>query len=236
MQWVVTGYMLALAAVIPVTGWAARRLGTRRLYLISLVLFTLGSLLCGFAWSIDSLIVFRVLQGLGGGMLMPTGMIILARAAGPERMGRVLSIVGVPMVLAPVFGPVIGGLFVEHLGWRWIFFVNIPVGIVAVALALTLLPAGRAEAAGRLDWLGVALLSTGLPALTYGLAEAGSGAGFASAAALVPILAGLGLTAAFVVHSLRCAHPSSTCASTATAPSRPPPRRRSASAPRCSAP
>ena len=206
-QWVVTGYMLALAAVIPVSGWAARRLGTKRLYVISLVLFTLGSLLCGFAWSIDSLIVFRVLQGLGGGMLMPTGMIILARAAGPERMGRVLSVVGVPMVLAPVFGPVIGGLFVEHLGWRWIFFVNIPVGIVAVVLALTLLPAGRAEAAGRLDWLGVALLSTGLPALTYGLAEAGSGAGFTSAAAFVPVLAGLGLTAAFVVHSLRSPAP-----------------------------
>ena len=206
-QWVVTGYMLALAAVIPVSGWAARRLGTKRLYVISLVLFTLGSLLCGFAWSIDSLIVFRVLQGLGGGMLMPTGMIILARAAGPERMGRVLSVVGVPMVLAPVFGPVIGGLFVEHLGWRWIFFVNIPVGIVAVVLALTLLPAGRAEAAGRLDWLGVALLSTGLPALTYGLAEAGSGAGFTSASAFVPVLAGLGLTAAFVVHSLRSPAP-----------------------------
>ena len=206
-QWVVTGYMLALAAVIPVSGWAARRLGTKRLYVISLVLFTLGSLLCGFAWSIDSLIVFRVLQGLGGGMLMPTGMIILARAAGPERMGRVLSVVGVPMVLAPVFGPVIGGLFVEHLGWRWIFFVNIPVGIVAVVLALTLLPAGRAEAAGRLDWLGVALLSTGLPALTYGLAEAGSGAGFTSASAFVPVLAGLGLTGAFVVHSLRSPAP-----------------------------
>jgi MFS family permease len=104
-QWVVTGYMLALAAVIPVSGWAARRIGTRRLYLVSLALFTLGSMLCGLAWSIDSLIAFRVLQGLGGGMLMPTGMIILARAAGPHRMGRILSVIGVPMVLAPVFGP-----------------------------------------------------------------------------------------------------------------------------------
>ena len=169
-QWVVTGYMLALAAVIPVSGWAARRFGTRQLYLVSLVLFTLGSLLCGFAWSIDSLILFRVLQGLGGGMLMPTGMIILARAAGPHRIGRVLSVIGVPMVLAPVFGPVIGGLLVEHVGWRWIFFVNLPIGIAAVALAWRLLPAGRAETAGPLDWLGLALLSTGLPTLTYGLA------------------------------------------------------------------
>jgi len=206
-QWVVTGYMLALAAVIPVTGWAARRVGTRRLYLTSLVLFTLGSLLCGFAWSIDSLIAFRVLQGLGGGMLMPTGMIILARAAGPHRIGRVLSVIGVPMVLAPVFGPVIGGLLVEHVGWRWIFFVNLPIGIVAVALAWRLLPAGRAEKAGPLDWLGLALLSTGLPTVTYGLAEAGSGAGFSSPRALVPIAAGILLTAAFVFHSLRARHP-----------------------------
>jgi EmrB/QacA subfamily drug resistance transporter len=206
-QWVVTGYMLALAAVIPVSGWAARRLGTKRLYVISLVLFTLGSLLCGFAWSTDSLIVFRVLQGLGGGMLLPTGMILLARASGPERVGRVLSIIGVPMVLAPVFGPVIGGLCVEHLGWRWIFFVNIPVGIVAVALALKLLPPGRAEKAGRLDWVGMGLLSTGLPALTYGLAKAGSGSGFASVQALVPVMAGLALTAGFVFHSLRSAQP-----------------------------
>ena len=206
-QWVVTGYMLALAAVIPVTGWAARRLGTRRLYLISLVLFTLGSLLCGFAWSTNSLIAFRVLQGLGGGMLMPTGMIILARAAGPHRMGRILSIVGVPMVLAPVFGPVTGGLLVEHLGWRWIFFVNIPVGIVTVALAWKLLPVGRAEAAGKLDVRGLVLLATGLPALTYGLAKAGSGAGFGSAQALAPMAIGLLLTAAFVVHSLRSHNP-----------------------------
>ena len=206
-QWVVTGYMLALAAVIPVTGWAARRLGTRRLYLISLVLFTLGSLLCGFAWSTNSLIAFRILQGLGGGMLMPTGMIILARAAGPDRMGRILSIIGVPMVLAPVFGPVTGGLLVEHFGWRWIFFINIPVGIVTVALAWKLLPVGRAEAAGKLDVRGLVLLATGLPALTYGLAKAGSGAGFASLEALAPMAIGLLLTATFVVHSLRADNP-----------------------------
>jgi EmrB/QacA subfamily drug resistance transporter len=205
-QWVVTGYMLALAAVIPVSGWAARRIGTRRLYLVSLALFTLGSVLCGLAWSIDSLIAFRVLQGLGGGMLMPTGMIILARAAGPHRMGRILSVIGVPMVLAPVFGPVLGGVIVEHIGWRWIFFVNLPVGILAVALAWKLLPVGHAERAGPLDWLGLALLSSGLPVLTYGLAEAGSN-GFASPRALVPITAGLVLTAAFVHHALRDAHP-----------------------------
>ena len=109
-QWVVTGYMLALAAVIPVTGWAAARFGARRLYVISLVLFTAGSALCGFAWSAESLIAARVLQGLGGGMLLPIGQMILVRAAGPKNMARVMSAIGVPIILAPVFGPTLGGL------------------------------------------------------------------------------------------------------------------------------
>ena len=117
-QWVVTGYMLALAAVIPVTGWAAARFGARRLYLISLVLFTAGSALCGFAWSAESLIGARVLQGLGGGMLMPIGQMILVRAAGPQNMARVMSAIGVPIILAPVFGPTLGGLLLEHAGWQ----------------------------------------------------------------------------------------------------------------------
>ena len=200
--------MLALAAVIPVTGWAARRLGTRRLYLISLVLFTLGSILCGFAWSIDSLIVFRVLQGLGGGMLMPTGMIILARAAGPQRMGRILSAIGVPMVLAPVFGPV-----ARRAPRR------------ARRLALDLLRQrprrhrrGRAGAAlparpdgprkpGRSTGSASSSSRPACPTLTYGLAKAGSGAGFASPQALVPIAVGLLLTTLFVFHSLRSSAP-----------------------------
>src|SRR3954454_21900169 len=186
-QWVVTGYLLALAAVIPVSGWAAARFGARRMYIISIVLFTLGSLLSGLAWSAGTLIGARVLQGLGGGMIMPVGQMILVRAAGPRNMARVMSAIGIPIILAPVFGPALGGLLVEHVGWRWIFFVNIPVGIVAVALAWRILPAGHGEKAGPLDWLGVALLSTGLPTLTYGLAEAGSGAGFGSPKALVPI-------------------------------------------------
>ena len=206
-QWVVTGYMLALAAVIPVTGWAARRIGTRRLYLMSLVLFTLGSVLCGFAWSIDSLIVFRVLQGLGGGMLMPTGMIILR--APPAHSGSVASSArsACRWCSRRSSGRSSAGSWSSTVGWRWIFFVNVPVGILAVSLALRFLPAGRAEKAGPLDWLGVLLLSTGLPTLTYGLAKAGSGAGFASPQALVPMAAGLLLTTLFVFHSLRSTPP-----------------------------
>ena len=104
-QWVVTGYLLSLAAVIPVTGWAARRFGAKRVYIISLVLFTAGSALCGLASSTTALIVFRVLQGVGGGMILPIGQLMMAEAAGPKRMGRVMSIVAVPAMLAPILGP-----------------------------------------------------------------------------------------------------------------------------------
>src|SRR3954466_6798180 len=173
-QWVVTGYMLALAAVIPVTGWAATRFGSRRLYLISLVLFTAGSALCGLAWSPESLIAARVLQGLGGGMLMPIGQMILVKAAGPRNLPRVMSAIGVPIILAPVFGPTLGGLLLEHAGWQWIFLVNVPIGAIALTTALRLLPRDEPEEAGSLDLIGLVLVASGLVGVTYGLAQSGS--------------------------------------------------------------
>src|SRR5438067_13259417 len=118
-QWVVTGYLLSLAAVIPVTGWASRRFGAKRVYLVSLVLFTAGSALCGLASSTTELIVFRVLQGAGGGMIMPLGQQMMAEAAGPKRMGRVMGLLGVPTMLAPILGPTIGGVIVQDVSWRW---------------------------------------------------------------------------------------------------------------------
>src|SRR4051795_11653745 len=139
-QWVVTGYMLALAAVIPVTGWAARRFGAKRVYVVSLVLFTAGSALCGLANSTEELILFRVLQGVGGGMILPIGQLMMADAAGPERMGRVMSIVAVPAMLAPILGPTIGGLILDNASWRWIFYVNVPIGAIAIVAALRVLP------------------------------------------------------------------------------------------------
>src|SRR5215216_5086919 len=161
-QWIVTGYTLALATVIPLTGWAADRFGTKRLYMISIGLFVAGSALSGAAWSAESLIGFRVLQGLGGGMLMPAGMTILTRAAGPQRVGRVMAIIGVPMLLGPILGPILGGWLVDDVSWRWIFFINLPIGIVALILSLRTLPRDRPAPHERFDVLGLVLLSPGL--------------------------------------------------------------------------
>src|SRR5215204_1939604 len=123
-QWVMTGYMLALAAVIPITGWAADRFVGKRVWMFSLALFVGASGMCALAWSSESLIAFRVLQGLGGGMVVPVGMTLVAQAAGSERMGRAMSILGVPMMLGPVAGPVVGGLLISTVSWQWIFLIN----------------------------------------------------------------------------------------------------------------
>jgi len=205
-QWVPTIYLLAFASVIPLTGWASERFGAKRVWLTSLSAFILGSLLCGLSGSVPELLASRVLQGLGAGMIMPVGQAILAQAAGPARIGRVMSIVGVPLLLGPIAGPVIGGVIVGSASWRWIFFVNLPVGAVALVLALWLLPAGPAARRVRLDTRGLVLLSGGIAVLLYGLAEVGSGAGQGALPA-VAIATGVGLLAAFGIHALRTPQP-----------------------------
>jgi EmrB/QacA subfamily drug resistance transporter len=199
-QWVITGYTLALAAVIPVTGWAADRFGTKRIYLWSLVLFTLGSVLSGLAWSDASLIFFRVLQGIGGGMIMPAVMTIMTKKAGPQRMGRVMGVLGVPMLIAPIMGPILGGWLVDDVSWRWIFFINVPIGIVAFILALVVLDPDQPQPAHRLDWIGMLLLSPGLAVFIYGLAES-STYGFGSVRSWGPTLVGVVLIAGWFRHS-----------------------------------
>jgi EmrB/QacA subfamily drug resistance transporter len=206
-QWVVTGYLLSLAAVIPLTGWAAQRFGTRRMYLVSIILFTAGSMLCGISTSTTELVVFRVLQGIGGGMIMPLGMMMMAEAAGPKRMGRVMSVTMMPMMLAPILGPTIGGLILDNASWRWIFYVNVPVGVIAVVAALRLLPHGKVGSPRPLDYRGLALMAVGLPLLTYGLAEVGSTGSFTSPKVILPVLSGLVLIGLFVLHALRVPNP-----------------------------
>ena len=205
-QWVITGYTLALATVIPVSGWAADRFGTKRIYMSSLVLFTLGSVLSGLAWSAGSLIFFRVLQGFGGGMIMPAVMTILTRKAGPHRMGRVMGVLGVPMLIAPILGPILGGWLVDNASWRWIFFINRPIGIAAFILAMIVLDPDQPQPAHRLDWLGTLLLSPGLAVFIFGLAES-STYGFGSVRSWGPTLAGALLIAAWFVHTWRSPNP-----------------------------
>jgi EmrB/QacA subfamily drug resistance transporter len=206
-QWVLTGYMLSLGAVIPLTGWASRRFGARNVYMVALVLFTGSSMLCGFAGSTSQLILFRVIQGVGGGMLLPIGQMMLAGAAGPQRMGRVMSVVAIPAMLAPILGPTIGGLIVDNTTWRWIFFVNVPIGLLALVLAFRILPRAERTPTEPLDLRGLVLLALGVPLLTYGLAEIGVTGQFTTPRVVVPLLAGTGLIAAFALHALRVQRP-----------------------------
>ncbi|HEV3380277.1 MAG TPA: DHA2 family efflux MFS transporter permease subunit [Trebonia sp.] len=202
-QWVITGYLLALGLVVPLSGWATQRFGTRRVWIAALVLFTLGSALSGLAWSIGVLITFRVIQGFGGGMMLPLAQTILTRAAGPERLGRVMALLGVPMLLGPVFGPVIGGVLVQDVSWHWIFYVNVPIGILAVALAFWKLPEGKEDAAGGMfDLPGLVLLAASLIMLLYGLSEAANAGGFSEARVLGWIVGGAVCLVVFVFYSL----------------------------------
>ncbi len=206
-QWVITGYLLALAAVIPVTGWAARRYGAKRVYICSVILFTLGSTLCGLATSSTSLVIFRVLQGVGGGMIMPVAQMIMAEVAGPKRMGRVMGIVVMPAMLAPILGPVVGGLILQGFHWSWIFFVNVPIGIVAIILGVRMLPVSKLGEPGRLDTVGFALLATSMPLIVYGLAEIGTRGSFTAPTVIWPILIGIALSIGFVWHALHVERP-----------------------------
>jgi EmrB/QacA subfamily drug resistance transporter len=207
-QWVVTGYLLSLAAVIPLTGWASRRYGAKRVYLVSLVLFTAGSALCAVAASTTTLVIFRVLQGFGGGMIMPVGQLIMAQVAGPKRMGRVMGIVAMPAMMGPILGPVIGGTILEYFHWSWIFLVNVPIGVVAFALAWRMLPHTDSGHAGRLDALGLVLMSGASSALVYGLSELGTaGTSLGAPQVVGPIVAGIVLAVVFCLHALRVERP-----------------------------
>lgn len=205
-QWTSTSYLLALATIIPITRWVIERIGAKNAYLLSLVLFLSGSICCGIAWSAPSLIVFRAVQGIGGGMLLPVGQTILTRVAGPHRMGRVMSIVGAPSMLGVVIGPVVGGVVLVTLGWRWIFFVNVPIGLIGIALALLFVPRDDERARPPFDTVGLFLLPPGLALLMYGFTEFGN-IGHISSSVLVGLLGGPVLIGCFVWRSLRTKHP-----------------------------
>jgi EmrB/QacA subfamily drug resistance transporter len=208
-QWTLTGYLLSFAMVIPLSGWALRRFGGRLTWVASLSLFLAGSTACGAAWNVGSLIAFRVIQGIGGGMMVPLLLTLLVQAAGGRQLGRLMATVSLPVVIVPILGPVVGGLIVSSLSWRWIFYVNVPICLAGLVLAWRGLRSagrpGREEAArgGGLDLPGLALLSPGLAGILYGLSEVSSQGGFGSPRVIGPVAAGAVALSLFVRRALR---------------------------------
>ncbi|MGO9510384.1 MAG: DHA2 family efflux MFS transporter permease subunit [Mycobacterium sp.] len=206
--WTMTGYTLALATVIPVAGWAADRFGTKRLFMGTVLAFTLGSMLCAVAPDILSLIMFRIVQGIGGGMLLPLGFMIMTREAGPGRLGRLMSILSIPMLLAPIAGPIVGGWLIDTSSWRWIFLINLPIGLITIVLAAIIFPKDHPARSETFDAVGVLLLSPGLATFLFAVSSIPRCGTVADRRVVVPAMIGLALIAGFVVHALRRAdHP-----------------------------
>ncbi|MGY3520351.1 MDR family MFS transporter [Micromonospora sp. PTRAS2] len=202
LQWVVTGYLLALMVGMPIAGWAADRFGTRRMWTVSLVVFLVGSVLCGVAVNIETLIFARVVQGLGGGMMVPVGQAMLMRVAGAEHRARLVGLMAIPGVIGPTLGPVVGGVIVDDFSWRWMFLINIPIGLIAFFLAGRNLPNFKEEARAALDVLGVVLLVPGLVAVVFGLSRAAAG-GLGDPLVVAPLVTGVVLIAGFILHAAR---------------------------------
>ncbi|MFD1536280.1 DHA2 family efflux MFS transporter permease subunit [Nonomuraea guangzhouensis] len=203
-QWVTTAYLLALAVAIPVAGWGADRFGGRTLWLAALGVYLAGSALATVADSLTVLVGARVVQGFGAGMLEPIMLAMLTTAAGPHRATRVLSLIQIPITLAPALGPLAGGLIIDHLSWRWLFAMNLPLGLLAMVLSLRVLPRDRPKTGTtRLDVLGLLLLPPGLAVLLYGLTRAGDGFGADSVAVFAPVLGGTALLLGYAAHALR---------------------------------
>jgi EmrB/QacA subfamily drug resistance transporter len=171
-EWVVTGYLLSLAVWIPASGWFGDRFGTKKVFMFALATFTLGSALCGLSTSMGMLIAFRVLQGVGGGMMTPVGTAMLFRAFPANERAQASAVLVLPVAIAPAVGPVLGGLLVDQLSWRWIFYVNVPIGIFAFILSAIVLKEHTEPNAGRFDVAGFVLSGTSLPLILYALAEA----------------------------------------------------------------
>jgi EmrB/QacA subfamily drug resistance transporter len=201
MQWVVTGFMLAMAVAIPVTGWAESRWGGKRVWMAALTLFAIGSVLTAAAWNAGSVIGFRALQGFAAGLILPLMQTLAVRAAGGTVSSRLIAAISLPIALGPILGPVIGGVILNWLSWRWLFLVNVPVIAVGLLLARRYLSddaPGPSTGRTALDVTGLALLVPGLAGILLGLSQLSEQGGLGHAAVLVPLLAGIALLAVFV--------------------------------------
>lgn len=201
-QWVTTAYLLALTLTLPLSGWLVDRLGAKNVFLICFTMFTLSSLLCGLAQSAFGLIVFRVVQGMTGGLLAPMAQMMTARVAG-RHMARVMGFMSIPVLIGPIFGPVLAGAILQHASWRWIFLINLPVGVLATALAVRILPSDAHEARPRtFDLRGFLLLSPGLVLLLHSLESLSSNPNTRQISA-VELFIALSFIAAFMRHGIR---------------------------------
>jgi len=205
-QWVLTSYLLALAVVIPLTGFLDETFGGKRMYMITLTLFTFASALCGLSWSLSSMIGFRVFQGLGGGLIQPLGMSLLLQEFRPEERGTALGIYGIPLMLAPAIGPTLGGYFVQYLDWRFIFYINVPVGIAAVIASSRILRQGPLHKGRLLDYRGIALVGVGSASLLLGI-DNGPTDGWTSMVVLGEMIVGVICLVSFVFAELRHSQP-----------------------------
>ncbi len=205
-QWVLTAYMLTIGVLVPISGWMTDKFGPKKLFLSALVVFTGGSILCGMAWNLPSIVFFRIIQGMGGGFMMPVAMSMIFRIFPPDRRGTVMGVFGVAMIAAPAFGPVISGVLVEYWSWRWIFYLNVPIGIVAVGLGLFAMQEFSHEVKGTFDWAGFILSTVGFFSLLYGFNEVSSH-GWGSAEVETYITLGVLLVVAFIIVELFVKHP-----------------------------
>ena len=201
-EWVVTGYLLSLAVWIPASGWIGDRFGTKKTFIFALTMFTFASALCGLAWNVESLVAFRILQGVGGGMLTPVGTAMLFRAFPPNERGAAATVLTIPTVVAPAVGPVLGGFLVTKVSWHWIFLVNVPIGLFGLFMAITFLQEHKEPSAGRFDALGFVLSGGGLALVLYGLSR-GPSAGWGSLEVRGTLLGGVVCFALLVIVELR---------------------------------
>jgi len=205
LQWTITGYALAQATVIPLAGWLSDRCGARRVFLCAVALFTLGSVLCATARTDSALIAFRVLQGLGGGVVIPITMAYTYRLSPPEKVGMVMGLMGIPILLAPAIGPVVAGWLVQYATWRWIFLINLPVGIGGLLVGLRRLPKIDRQSAPGLDVPGMILGPLAFAALSYGVSQGSTS--WTSAQTRGGLLVGGVALLAFIVVELRARTP-----------------------------
>ncbi len=197
-QWVITAYILAMGLAVPVSGWAGKRFGGKKVYIFSRIIFMAGSILCSQAWDIGSLIGFRFLQGIGAGLLIPTLQTLLVHISGGRNLGRIMSVISIPALLGPILGPVLGGIIINSLSWHWIFYVNIPISIIAIFLAWWGLPNDEpSKSKVPLDVIGLLLLSPSFALIIFGISQ------ISKHDSIVPLLIGLVLMAAFIIYALR---------------------------------